>query len=198
MPMDAKNIQKLAERIKKDVEKEVYDRLPRKVGVVAVNHFKQNFRDGGWLDNGLHPWKRTRRQEGTGTNASRGPLLSGREHLMKSIQASTSPGQVSIENPVPYAHVHNDGAKIPVTKKMKKYAWFKFYSLSGFKKGQKKDNVSPEAEGWKGLALTKKASLTIPRRQFMGDSAELRVKVNKLINDSIQKIKDGIIALSSH
>ena len=45
--MDAKNIQKLAERIKKDVEKEVYDRLPRKVGVIAVNHFKQNFRDGG-------------------------------------------------------------------------------------------------------------------------------------------------------
>ena len=176
MPMDAKNIQKLAERIKKDVEKEVYDRLPRKVGVTAVNHFKQNFRDGGWLDNGLHPWKRTRRQEGTGTNASRGPLLSGREHLMKSIQASTSPGQVSIEN---------HGAKIPVTKKMKKYAWFKFYSLSGFKKGQKKDNVSPEAEGWKGLALTRKSSLTIPRRQFMGDSAELRVKVNKLINESI-------------
>ena len=54
--MDAKNIQKLAERIKKDVEKEVYDRLPRKEGVTAVNHFKQNFRDGGWLDNGLHPW----------------------------------------------------------------------------------------------------------------------------------------------
>ena len=54
--MDAKDIKKLAERIKKDVEKEVYDRLPRKVGVVAVNHFKQNFRDGGWLDGGLHPW----------------------------------------------------------------------------------------------------------------------------------------------
>ena len=47
--MDAKNIQKLVERIKDDVEKEVYDRLPRKVGVIAVNHFKQNFRDGGWL-----------------------------------------------------------------------------------------------------------------------------------------------------
>ena len=78
-------------KAKDDIIKEVHDKLPRKVGVVAVNHFKQNFRDGGWLDNGLHPWKRTRRQEGTGTNASRGPLLSGREHLMKSIQASTSP-----------------------------------------------------------------------------------------------------------
>ena len=89
--MDARDIEKLVMKAKDDIIKEVHDKLPRKVGVVAVNHFKQNFRDGGWLDNGLHPWKRTRRQEGTGTNASRGPLLSGREHLMKSIQASTSP-----------------------------------------------------------------------------------------------------------
>ena len=196
--MDAKNIEKLVIKAKDDILKEVNDRLPRRVGVVAVNHFKQNFRDGGWLDNGLHPWKRTRRQEGTGTNARHGPLLSGHRHLMNSIQAETSSGQVSIENPIPYAHVHNDGAKIPVTKKMKKYAWFKFYSLSGFKKGQKKDNVSPEAEGWKRLALTKKTSLTIPKRQFMGDSAELRVKVHNLIQESIRKIKDGIIALSAH
>ena len=87
---------------------------------------------------------------------------------MKSIQTSTSPGQVSIENPVPYAHVHNDGAKIPVTKKIKKYAWFKFYSLSRFKKGQKKDKVSPAAEGWKGLALTKKSSLNHPQAPVHG------------------------------
>lgn len=56
MPMDARDIQKLVAKAKDDIIKEVHDRLPRKVGVVAVNHFKQNFRDGGWLDNGLHPW----------------------------------------------------------------------------------------------------------------------------------------------
>ena len=56
MPMDARNIEKLVAKAKDDIIKEVHDRLPRKVGVVAVNHFKQNFRDGGWLDNGLHPW----------------------------------------------------------------------------------------------------------------------------------------------
>lgn len=53
-----KNIEKLVEKAKEDIMKEVNDRLPRKVGVIAVNHFKQNFRDGGWLDDGLHPWKR--------------------------------------------------------------------------------------------------------------------------------------------
>ena len=56
MPMDARDIQKLVAKAKDDIIKEVHDRLPRKVGVVVVNHFKQNFRDGGWLDNGLHPW----------------------------------------------------------------------------------------------------------------------------------------------
>ena len=56
MPMDARDIEKLVAKAKDDIIKEVHDKLPRKVGVVAVNHFKQNFRDGGWLDNGLHPW----------------------------------------------------------------------------------------------------------------------------------------------
>ena len=45
--MDAENIEKIVKRAKDDIMKEVSDRLPRKVGVVAVNHFKQNFRDGG-------------------------------------------------------------------------------------------------------------------------------------------------------
>ena len=56
MPMDARDIEKLVAKAKDDIIKEVHDKLSRKVGVVAVNHFKQNFRDGGWLDGGLHPW----------------------------------------------------------------------------------------------------------------------------------------------
>lgn len=215
--MDAKNIETLVRKAKDDILKEVNDRLPRKVGVVAVNHFKQNFRDGGWLDNGLHPWKRTRRQDSNSPDAKYGPLTSRRNHMMRSIQASTSPGQVTIEDPVPYAAIHNDGGDITthptVTERMRKYAWHMVYSLAGIKgKGKlpkalgsaasQGEELPAEASKWKGLALTKKRSITvhahIPQRQFMGDSAELRVKVNKLIQDSIQKIKDGIIALSSH
>ena len=86
---------------------------------------------------------------------------------------------------------------------MRKYAWHMVYSLAGIKgKGKLPKELPKEAEKWKGLALTRKSSITvhahIPQRQFMGDSAELRLKLNKLINESIQKIKDGIIALSSH
>ena len=90
--MDAKNIEKLVEKAKEDIMKEVNDRLPRKVGVIAVNHFKQNFRDGGWLDDGLHPWKKTLRQKQGGPDAKYGPLTSRRNHLMSSIQSKPGLG----------------------------------------------------------------------------------------------------------
>ena len=38
--MDANDIEKLVKKAKDDILKEVNDRLPRKVGVIAVNHFK--------------------------------------------------------------------------------------------------------------------------------------------------------------
>ena len=202
--MDARDIEKLVAKAKDDIIKEVNDRLPRKVGVTAVNHFKQNFRDGGWLDNGLHPWKRTRRQEGNGKDAKYSPLTSRRNHMMRSIQASTSPGQVTIEDPVPYAAIHNDGGDITthptVTERMRRYAWHMVYSLAGIKgKGKLPKELPKEAEKWKGLALTRKSSITvhahIPQRQFMGDSAELRVKVNKLIKDSIERIQSKLARL---
>ena len=204
MPMGARDIEKLVAKAKDDIIEEVNDRLPRKVGVVAVNHFKQNFRDGGWLDNGLHPWKRTRRQEGNGKDAKYSPLTSRRNHMMRSIQASTSPGQVTIEDPVPYAAIHNDGGDITthptVTERMRRYAWHMVYSLAGIKgKGKLPKELPKEAEKWKGLALTRKSSITvhahIPQRQFMGDSAELRMKVNKLIKDSIERIQSKLARL---
>ena len=37
---EASELERKVERLKKEIEREVYDRLPRKVGIVAVNHFK--------------------------------------------------------------------------------------------------------------------------------------------------------------
>lgn len=58
--------------------------LPKKVGNAAVNHFRKNFRDGGWNNNGLKKWKRTRREEISSARAEYryGPLLKiGRAHV---------------------------------------------------------------------------------------------------------------------
>lgn len=76
--MDAKEIERRISRVKDEIQKEVTDRLPRKVGVVAANHFKQNFRDGGFTDGGVHQWKRTKRQDGNTTDAKYSPLTSAK------------------------------------------------------------------------------------------------------------------------
>lgn len=196
--MNNPSITDLIRAFDRELRRELNDRLPRRVGVIAVNHFNQNFRDAGWRDNGLHPWKETRRQrEGTGAAAARTPLISSAPHLSRSIHAQPSPGQVRITNPVQYAAIHNYGGTInthpSVTKKMRRFAWAKFYSIAKIKKGEKIPKDLPdEALKWRALALTKKSKLNItadiPQRQFIGDSAELRDKIDKVIIQTLQRI----------
>lgn len=200
--MDAKEIQRRVERVKTGIEREVRDRLPRKVGITAVNHFRQNFRDAGWRDNGLHPWKKTLRQLAGGPDAKYTPLTSRRDHLMRSVQyEQTAPGEVTVTDPVPYAAVHNEGGTLnthpSVTPKMRRFAWAKAYSLAGVKgKGRLPKELPPEAAKWRALALTKKSRLNvtahIPKRQFMGGSRELMLEINGIINQSLDKIRNAL------
>lgn len=214
---DPKRLERVIIRLKEQIEQEVNDRLPRKVGVIAVNHFKQNFRDSGFRDGGLRPWKKSLRQLSGGRSASSKykTLTSARNHLMSSIASYPKRGEVSIENPVQYATLHNEGGVLDthpeITPKMRKFAWAMVYKLSGKRKrttgkrkGRKKGApppppLPPEAQKWKALALTKKTILRIrakmPKRQFIGESQELAVKVNKEIKQSIDRIKNGISSL---
>lgn len=199
--MDAKEIERRIVRAKADIEREVADRLPRKVGITAVNHFRQNFRDAGWRDGGLHPWKKTKRQEQGGADAKYSPLTSRRDHLMRSIQYEAGRGEVVISDPVPYAAIHNSGGDISthptVTRRMRRFAWAMAYSLAGVRgKGKLPEQLPPEAAKWRALALTKKTRLNIsariPKRQFIGDSHELRQKIGRIIKESLDKIRNGI------
>ena len=212
---DPKKLVQLVTKLKEQVEREVNDRLPRKVGIIAVQHFKQNFRDSGFLDGGLRPWKKSQRElrGGMGASARYKTLTSARNHLMSSTQAHIGQGEVSIENPVPYAVIHNEGGTIvsnpTITPKMRKYAWAMAYKLSGRKRGStgkrgkrtggSKEAIPEEAKKWMALALTKKTKIKIrakmPKRQFIGESRELMQTVNKYLIDSIQRIKDGISTL---
>lgn len=197
--MDAKNFEINISKLKDEVIKVVNDQLPRKVGVMAVNHFKENFRRSGFVNSGLRPWQKTKRQMSNrpGADSRYGPLTSNRNHLMSSIESHPAVGQVSIIDSVPYASIHNEGGNITthpaVTDKMRKFAWAMTYSLSGIKSGTLPKELPPEAQKWRGLALTKKSRITInahiPQRQFMGDSAEL----NRKIEDTIQKELSKII-----
>lgn len=200
--MDAKNLSKAILNAKDDIIKEINDRLPRKIGVIATNHFKQNFRNSGFMDGGNHPWQPSKRQLGDGKDASYGTLLSRRNHLMSSVTSIPGVGEVTIRNDVPYAQIHNEGGEFDVhptvTKKLRKYAWYKVYSLSGISrgKGSLPKQLSDEAEIWKAIALTKKQKLNVhinmPQRQFMGESQELNAKIEAELQKTIDRIMQSV------
>ena len=200
----------MADRIEKDIQRFVQGveqlisrRLPIYAGKTATQHFKDNFTKGGFVNGGLQPWLPSKRLSsgGQGADSKYGTLLSSRKHLYSSINYTPSTAKVTIFNDVIYAQIHNEGGTIGITPKMRGYAWHRYYELTGKgksgsnspKTGKKGEQTveapeSDEAKLWKGLALTKKQSITIPKRQFMGQSAELDDKIAAYIEREVLKI----------
>lgn len=197
--MDDKNFINALRTHQREIEQLARRRLPVIVGRMAKDHFQNNFRLGGFLNNGLNKWKPTRRQSegGKGAASRYGPLLSGRNHLFSSVKYTPSDFRVVIADEVPYAAVHNWGATLhpTVTPRMRRFAWAMFYREAGKAKGRKKGTKAPvpdnpRASRWKALALTKKEklSVSIPQRQFIGDSRELSEAIARRINNEISNI----------
>jgi phage gpG-like protein len=193
--MDIKDYIELIKSQRKEIDQLMRRQLPVKIGRMAKDHFQENFRKGGFVNNGLQQWPKSKRQlSGTSSAAAQyGPLLSGRNHLFSSMKYTPSDYRVKVANEVPYAAIHNEGGTVnpTVTPEMRRFAWAMFYKSSGKKKGKKGSMLSnPDAERWKALALTKKSKLTvkIPKRQFLGESAELRKSINDKIEKELSKI----------
>lgn len=193
--MDIKDYIELIKSQRKEIDQLMRRQLPVKIGRMAKDHFQENFRKGGFVNNGLQQWPKSKRQlSGTSSAAAQyGPLLSGRNHLFSSMKYTPSDYRVKVANEVPYAAIHNEGGTVnpTVTPEMRRFAWAMFYKSSGKKKEKKGSMLSnPDAERWKALALTKKSKLTvkIPKRQFLGESAELRKSINDKIEKELSKI----------
>ena len=103
-----RKIKENAGQIKRAIDRTI----PVKAGRAAKDHFQENFKKSGFVNNGLHPWTRSKRI-GTAKDSagSYGTLLSGRNHLYSSINYKPERGKVTIINEVPYARVHNEGLR---------------------------------------------------------------------------------------
>lgn len=192
------------ERERKALEKLMRREMPVIAGRMAQDHFQNNFRQGGFVNGGLHSWPKAKRLSSGRTDAAGnyGTLLSGRNHLFKSIKYIPSDYRVKILNDVIYAPIHNWGGTVTVTvtDRMRRFAWAKYRETSGETKkntGKKsrgkatsKRPPNPQAQMWKGLALTKKKKLNIhiPQRQFLGESEELNEKIEKKMAEKITNI----------
>lgn len=176
-------------------------RWPARVGEMAIAHFKKNFRDGGWNDNGLTRWKTTKRQEhgGKGAYYSYGPLQSRQANLINGFTYKAEPGRVVVANNLRYARIHNEGGTVHhrITPRMRRYAWHRFFEAAGIKRGdspeerrRKEAAMNDGDRFWKRLALTPKQTsvVNIPQRRFMGQSAELSRKIRDYTEEELRKI----------
>ena len=171
--MNAEEIRVSIENVESEIKKQIMDDMPRLIGNAAVSMVNQNFRDAGWRDGGLKPWKKTKRQMGKGKGSQYLPLHSSREHLSRSTQyKKTGPGEVTISNPVPYASVHNDGFEGNVN--------VKAHNRTISKGKNKGDKYSVRAFSRR---------MYIPQRQFMGESRELNEKIENIIRNTFKNIK---------
>lgn len=158
--------------------------FPAEAGNTAIRFINDNFRKQGWQGSGFEAWK---------ANKHNKTILVQSGHLRSATYYTTAPGQATIRNTEPYAQLHNEGGtvNVPVTDKMRKFAWAMYYKEAG--KGIKKTkagdqyqsiSVGKEARKWRGLALTKKTflNITVDQRQFMPTLAS----PSQILNDDIR------------
>ena len=202
---------------RRELETLIRRKLPEKVGNMATRHYQNNIRQGGFTNNGVTKWKKTRRQESGSKSAAAnyGALLSDENHLCSSIKFIPSDYRVKVASDLVYAPVHNWGGTVSptVTKKMRKFAWAMYYKEAGIRmsKGEKEarrianeqgikfrgkrtkrqrakmDNASDNAQKWKALALTKKTKLNLKIPQRQF------LGESRELNDDIRKTVDNEI-----
>ena len=159
----------------------------------ALEEFDRNFEREAFFN---EKWARRKfnddKSRGLLIDKSRG-LLIRTGNLRRSITGRvTDRDSVVIETTEPYARIHNEGGTITVTRKMKKYFWYRYQTVAGGKAAdgfsnnlQRKKNGAPrnnkrnralsaEAEFYRRMAMKKAGSkITIPKRQFIGNHPDL-------------------------
>lgn len=136
--------------------------IPQKAAITMVNFFKRNFQVGGFVDEPFQKWKKS-----TAPRKRRTMVRSGNtRRQIKKLQVSETRVVVGIANHNHYAKIHNEGGKIPITPKMRRFFWAK--------------HKETKQDYWKFLALTKKTYLDIPKRQFIGDSKALEKAIERM------------------
>lgn len=160
--------------------------VPRKMAIYAVNHFKRNFQLQGFQDKRLRKWKGRagNLRKGKGILVKSGTLRRG----VKILRTNGSRTVIGVGAEIPYAKIHNQGGKIKITPKMRRYFWAMYYQLAEKDDEGKVISESEEAKFWKNMALTKKTHITMPQRQYIGPSFGLEKGLDKLAIREIQKI----------
>lgn len=145
--------------------------IPQKAAITMVNFFKRNFQAGGFVDEPFQKWKQS-----SYPGARRTMVKSGNtRRQIKKLQVSETRVVVGIANHNHYAKIHNEGGKILITPKMRRFFWAKFKETG--------------KDYWKFLAITKKTHLEIDKREFIGPSKALEKTIERMY---IKELKNAL------
>lgn len=137
------------------------------------DEFDRNFERKGFFSD---KWKSRAHQY------PRGSLLMVSGAMRRSSQGEVSGDGVRFTSAEPYTTLHNEGGKITVTAKMKRFFWYKYK--------QTKD------EAWKRMALMKVGRVIVmPQRQFIGDGPDTWRIIRGVIDDNLRKFNLSLTEL---
>lgn len=150
-------------------------RLPDQLGTVAVNFFKQRFRDQNWIDNYTEPWKpRKEDKNRRRRNRKRRGILTLTGRLRRSIRKiRVTSDSVLVGTDVPYAEAHNEGVRKNVTvKEHERTKHKKEKERYTDRRGRNRTRTKKVDDG-KITVKRHTRKMNLQRRRFAGRSAAL-------------------------
>lgn len=153
----------------------VFATIPHKAGTIAVNFSRDRFRQQNWVDATTQPWRK-RKDNGRKrkTRRSKRGVLIDTARLMRSIRKiHITQTSALIGTDVDYGQVHNDGLEVKGTANVKAHTRVR---VNGRKRVEQ--NVK---------AHKRNVKFKMPKRQFIGASAILDKKVERMIAAEILK-----------
>lgn len=172
------------EKFKQDLDDWINKELPKALAEEAIDFFVDQLSKGEDIHGKPYTERKPDMRKG-------GAVLQQRGFLRNSIRViKIGSGEVTIaagDAKVSYAQVHNEGAEIKVTDKMKSFFWAMYKNAGGTGK-----NDPEEALNWKYLALKKTGdTIKVPQREFIGSSDKLEGRLEEFIEEELNRIIGG-------
>jgi phage virion morphogenesis protein len=165
MPLKASKTPR--EQVKKI--RQFHRRMPKRIGGTAVSWFKQNFRRQGFPEGSGRFEKWPPRKPGASRDKGRN-ILVDTGNLKRSIRLETATKQqVKVSTDVPYAEIHNQGGRINTTAQVRAHT-----------RRTRRGRTQVQAH-------KRKMDITMPQRQFMGNSQALNKRLRKMITQELRK-----------
>lgn len=170
---------------------EFIKKLARGIRIELHEEFDKNFERKAFFDKA---WQKRRRE-------GRGSLLVASGRLRRGLRSTSNAKDIHFAHDAPYAKIHNEGGKIKITPKMRKFFWAMYYkNMQGVAFNVKTKAASNKssarknelAEGWRNMAMSKKGVINIPKRQYVGAHSRVDEIIERRTTQEVEKYLNNL------